>query len=94
MEDMFGDVNKSISEGSTRWKLIEELASNIKEGLDDSSIGGDILLKSSTGTINPHELARLLVLLVEHMKPMNPSEGHLDDMVSGIQDLMSSSGKK
>lgn len=72
---MFEDLNKSIREGQERWKKIEDLVKIMKE----SAVGGQL---------HNDATHQLLLLLVDHMRPMNPSQGQLDDATKGLGDLL------
>lgn len=68
---MFDDLNKTLKESAERWKKIEELATELEYSL-------------SNNEMNNKAAYELLVLLVDHMRPMNPS---LDQINEATQDL-------
>ncbi len=70
---MFDDLNKVMKEGQERWGKIEELAKEINR--DDYG-----------PNIKP--VIELLILLVDHMRPMNPSQEQMDEATSGLADLL------
>lgn len=80
---MFDDIQKKINEGKERWKLIEGLAETIKRDIESTEPGP-----------SNRDLGRLLLLIVEHLKPMNPSDDMLGDLGKGFNDLLSKLGKR
>jgi dihydrodipicolinate synthase/N-acetylneuraminate lyase len=70
---MFDDLNKTIKEGQERWKKIEELTDEINK---QNYYQG---MKT---------LVELVTLIVDHMRPMNPSQEQLDEATSGLADLL------
>jgi siroheme synthase (precorrin-2 oxidase/ferrochelatase) len=72
---MFNDLNKTIKEGQERWKTIEDLAEELEVSM-------------TTGGVQPIMMAHLLLKIVEHLRPMNPSQEQLDEATSGLADLL------
>jgi len=81
---MFDDMNKTIREGQSRWKEIEECCEDVK----DISQGEDEC--QNINEINIGKLSKLLLLIVDHLRPMNPTQGQLDDVTKGLTDLLGS----
>ena len=71
---MFGDLSKSIEEGQERWGKIEKLQGKLYDNLAEGEEIPTVLL--------------LLKLLVDHMRPMNPSQEQIDEATSGLADLL------
>ena len=78
---MFSNFSKIIEEGNERWKKINELAIEIDTHLND---------KHNVNTISTNKLAELLLLVVEHLRPMNVSQDPIDEFTKGIADLLGS----
>lgn len=77
---MFEDLNKALKEGQERWEEIEEYSKRLREHLES---GRRITMESSL-----NDLACLVLRLVEHMRPMNPSKDQLEDATKGLADLL------
>ena len=78
---MFDQVNEVAKEGTERWKEIESLSKQ----LDEQANNGHIILEHIIPTIS-----NLLLLMVEHFRPMNPSKEQIDEATKGITDLLNS----
>jgi hypothetical protein len=72
---MFDDLSKAMEEGQERWKKIEELVTEVEYGLSHS-------------TPTNRALYELVILLVDHLRPMNPSQEQLDEATNGLTDLL------
>jgi len=72
MKDIFSAdfLNKSAK----RWKKIDAEAKSIQKKLDSSN------------NISNNELSKLLLLLVEHLRPMNPSAEDLSEVTNKFLD--------
>lgn len=81
MMSVFGNVNDMISEGKARWGNIEQLLEEIQSG--------DLPLEEQV-----NKQTQVLVLLVQHLAPMNPTHDQLDEMMGGLRDLVSAFGGK
>lgn len=79
---MFDDLNKTMKEAQERWDKIEDCVTSLKESMD----GGQ--------SIMPEEVAQLLIHVVDHLRPMNPSQDQLDEVTKGLSDLVGSLGKR
>lgn len=77
---MFKDLSKTIKEGQERWEKIEEYSKRLKEHLES---GRRITMESSL-----NNLALLVLCLVDHMRPMNPSQDQLDEATKGLYDFL------
>jgi predicted nucleic acid-binding Zn-ribbon protein len=77
---MFEDLNKALREGQERWEEIEKRSERLREHL---SSGKKITMESSL-----NDLAWLVLHLVDHMRPMNPSKDQLSDATKGLADLL------
>ena len=84
-DDMIGDMNKTIEEGQKRWEKVEYLVAQLEAHL------ADIGQTHSTGHLDAiHTMGSLLLLLVDHMRPMNPSKEQIDEATKGLADLLDS----
>lgn len=79
---MFGDLDKTMQEARIRWKEIEEGYEDIKSRM------------TSGKGMDEASLAHLLVLVIDHLRPMNPSQDQLDEATKGIAELLESLGRK
>ena len=79
---MFDNINKVVAEGKKRWDKIEELVEVIR---NPSKFSVEISSDDYTKTIG-----MLLIALVDHMRPMNPTEEQLGEAKKGIEDLLKS----
>ena len=77
---MFNNMKKTIEESQKRWEEIEHRISILKENLEHSGNATPISITT----------AKLLLLLVEHIKPMNPSKEQLSEATKGLADLLDS----
>jgi len=85
---MFENMDKTIEEGQKRWEKVEYLVTQLEPYL--AAIGQT---HSSGHRDAIHTMGSLLLLLVEHMRPMNPSKEQLDEAKKGIADLLNSLNK-
>lgn len=74
---MFEDLNKSIKENQERWEKIEELSRTIKK-------------MRSSSMPQVERLNDIILLMVEHLRPMNPSQEQLDEATKGLDELLKS----
>lgn len=85
---MFGNMDEIVKEGNKRWKEIEDLAEELRPYVakhgDESDIKPDGHLQAII------MMAQLLLLMVDHMKPMNPSQEQVEEATKGIADLLQS----
>jgi len=72
---MFDDINKTVEEGRKRWDRIEALCEELRQ--KDPSNTRDLTVET-------------LLLLVEHMRPMNPTQEQVDEAQKGIENLIKS----
>jgi len=71
---MFDDLNKNIKEGQERWGEIEELMDSVS--------------KTDWGSNTP--IVKLLLLVIEHLRPMNPSQQQIEEATKGLDELLKS----
>lgn len=71
---MFGNLNKMIKEGQERWDKIEKLA----ETINNSTTGGQVY---------DDAIRELILLVVEHLRPMNPSKEQINEATDGLTNL-------
>jgi len=72
---VFNDINKTIKEGQARWEKIDQLYNDLKQ--KDASFTGD-------------KTVELLLLIVDHLRPMNPTQEQVDEAAREIEDLLRS----
>lgn len=71
---MFGNLNKMIKEGQERWDKIEKLAETINNSTTDGQVYDDAIRE-------------LILLVVEHLRPMNPSKEQINEATDGLTNL-------
>jgi len=74
-----------MQEGRRRWEEIEQYYEDIRN-LTHSGRKLD--------EANLHRMSHLLLLVIDHLRPMNPSQEQLDEATKGIAELLGSLGKK
>ena len=83
MNNIFRDSAKTIEEGQKRWQEIEDYSGMIKKHLETG-------LKMDSK--NTDRLATLVLLLIEHLRPIQPTQEQLDDTMKDISALLSKIG--
>lgn len=78
---MIDNMDELVKEGNKRWKEIESVAEEIRNHLRS----GRKLDEARTD-----RLAHLVLLLIDHLRPMNPSKEQIDEATKGIADLLKS----
>lgn len=71
---MFGNLNKMIKEGQERWDKIEKLA----ETVNNSTTGGQVY---------DDAIRELILLVVEYLRPMNPSKEQINEATDELTNL-------
>ena len=82
---MIEKLEKKIKEGQERWERIEEKANLIR---GDSDLNGNMHFSRDKDT-----LAELLLLIVEHLRPMNPSQEQVEQMTNSLTTILKGIGK-
>lgn len=81
MSNFFSDINQTLEEGKKRWEEIEALCTQIKADME-------------INLYNHPDLFRVIMLLVDHLRPMNPSSDQLNEVAKGLGDMLASFGRK
>lgn len=78
---MFGNLEKTMKEGRERWEKIEKNAASLKKSMDEGQ------------RAMPEEVAELLFLVIDHLRPMNPDQKDLDEVTGGLAELLGALGR-
>ena len=76
MKDIFSEVNKQLKESKARWVEIDRVTLELKQSIENN-IPED-----------PKQITKLLLLLVEQMRPLQDSMGQAEDMQKEINDML------
>lgn len=74
MNDAFEQLQKTAEEGTKKWEHIEELVAELPKPDD---LKGDI-----------EKLKKLLIALVDYMRPLAPNADSVNEATKDIQDLL------
>jgi len=74
--NFFEMIDDLINKGSNRWEEVEKHYSTLKRGIEDNT------------QISEKDLAILLVLLVDHLRPMNPSKEAVEKAGEDIKKML------
>jgi len=82
---MTNNLEDTIKEGKERWEEIERWSKLIKAHLQTGA---------KMDSTNIDRLATLMLLMVDHLRPMNPSQEQVDKLTGGLTDLLKNFVKK
>lgn len=82
MKDIFSEVNKQLKESKERWVEIDRVAKALTTSLDNNVL-----------TEDNKQMAKLLLLLVDQLRPLQDSMGQAEDMQSEITDMLTQIAK-
>lgn len=80
--DLFKDLQKRAEEAEVQWEEIDEICGRIRKRLD---MKDDKAYLDSIATSMEEDIASLLLLLVEQLRPLSSSKGQVKEMQDAME---------